>query len=133
MQGTGLGGGQAGSLLQQIGDLFTADGAELKRIRHGPGDLVIAVDLAEGDDLLHMQLFGGSLKAGECVDCPSDGVFVELTFEKNALSQPNHQLFAMELPYQVARPDLVHIETDRIGPQINDREPHEWIGLVGVI
>jgi hypothetical protein len=54
MQGAGLGGSQPGPLLKQIGNVFAADGAELKRIRHRPGDLVIAVDLAEGDDLLHM-------------------------------------------------------------------------------
>ena len=40
------------SLFEEIGDVFATIGVEGERILQGTGDFVLAVELAQGDDLL---------------------------------------------------------------------------------
>ena len=53
LQGGGLG-TQALAAFQQIGDVLAAEGLESEGVLHRSGDRLGAVDLAQGDDLLHV-------------------------------------------------------------------------------
>jgi hypothetical protein len=61
------------------------------------------------------------MKALEGVHRPPDGVLIELPLEKDALAQADHQFFAMKLADPVARPDLMHVEADGVGAEVDDR------------
>jgi hypothetical protein len=79
---------------------------------------------SEGDDLMDTVLNRESLEANERLERAAGSLAIQLVIEENAGPQSYHDLLAVQPAQPVLASQLMYVETNGVGAQVNDGETH---------